>query len=60
MTKVDIIAVTDYIPGGELFSLIEEYGCLPEDIVRVYVAEIALAIGKNPDNFDFPDFSSTM
>ncbi|XP_032670221.1 serine/threonine-protein kinase S6KL isoform X2 [Odontomachus brunneus] len=36
--------LTEYIPGGELFSLIEEYGCLPEDVVRIYVAEIALAL----------------
>lgn len=36
----------DYIPGGELFSLVDKYGCLPEEVVRIYVAEIALAIGK--------------
>lgn len=40
----------DYISGGELFSLVDEYGCLPEDVVRIYVAEIALAIGKNNFN----------
>ncbi|XP_020286242.1 serine/threonine-protein kinase S6KL-like [Pseudomyrmex gracilis] len=34
----------DYIPGGELFSLVDKYGCLPEEVVRIYVAEIALAI----------------
>ncbi|XP_018402089.1 PREDICTED: serine/threonine-protein kinase S6KL [Cyphomyrmex costatus] len=33
-----------YISGGELFSLVNEYGCLPEKVVRIYVAEIALAI----------------
>ncbi|XP_018368738.1 PREDICTED: serine/threonine-protein kinase S6KL-like [Trachymyrmex cornetzi] len=33
-----------YISGGELFSLVDEYGCLPEKVVRIYVAEIALAI----------------
>lgn len=32
--------------GGELYSLVEEYGSLPEDVVRIYVGEIALAIGK--------------
>ncbi|XP_014484139.1 PREDICTED: serine/threonine-protein kinase S6KL isoform X1 [Dinoponera quadriceps] len=36
--------LTDYIPGGELYSLVEEYGCLPENVVRIYVAEVALAI----------------
>ncbi|XP_018059444.1 PREDICTED: serine/threonine-protein kinase S6KL [Atta colombica] len=33
-----------YISGGELFSLVDEYGCLPEKVVRIYIAEIALAI----------------
>ncbi|XP_043272816.1 serine/threonine-protein kinase S6KL [Venturia canescens] len=34
----------DYLGGGELFSLIEDYGCLPESVVRIYVGEIALAL----------------
>jgi len=34
----------NYISRGELFSLVNEYGCLPEKVVRIYVAEIALAI----------------
>ncbi|XP_054007005.1 serine/threonine-protein kinase S6KL isoform X1 [Hylaeus anthracinus] len=36
--------LTDYVGGGELFSLVEQCGCLPEDIARIYVAEVALAI----------------
>lgn len=40
----------DYISGGELLSLINKFGCLPEEVVRIYVAEIALAIGKNNFN----------
>lgn len=40
----------DYISGGELLSLVEEFGCLSEEVVRIYVAEIALAIGKNNFN----------
>ncbi|XP_058791895.1 serine/threonine-protein kinase S6KL isoform X2 [Phymastichus coffea] len=36
--------LTQFISGGELFSLVEQYGCLPEDVVRIYVAEIALAL----------------
>lgn len=36
--------LTDFVGGGELFSLVEEFGCLPENVVRIYVAEIALAI----------------
>lgn len=39
-------SVTQFIGGGELFSLVEEYGCLPEDVVRIYVAEVALALGN--------------
>jgi len=42
---LDVI-VMDYISGGELHSLVDRYGCLPEEVVRIYVAEIALAIGK--------------
>ncbi|EZA50124.1 Putative serine/threonine-protein kinase F31E3.2 [Ooceraea biroi] len=34
----------DYVSGGELHSLVDEYGCLPEEVVRIYVAEVALAI----------------
>lgn len=36
--------LVDYIGGGELYSLVEQYGCLPENVVKIYVAEIALAI----------------
>jgi len=50
LTDVNNIAVMHYISGGELFSLVDEYGCLPEKVVRIYIAEIALAIGKNNFN----------
>ncbi|XP_029167730.1 serine/threonine-protein kinase S6KL [Nylanderia fulva] len=43
-SKKTLYILMDYISGGELFSLVDEYGCLPEEIVRIYVAEIALAI----------------
>lgn len=36
--------LTDYIGGGELFSLVEQCGSLPENVVRIYVAEVALAV----------------
>lgn len=39
------ILVTQYIGGGELLHLVEQYGCLTEDIVKIYVGEIALALG---------------
>lgn len=40
------ISVSQYMPCGELLKLWQEYGSLPEEIVRLYVAEIALALGK--------------
>ncbi|XP_076755962.1 ribosomal protein S6 kinase like isoform X2 [Xylocopa sonorina] len=36
--------LTDYMSGGELFSLVKQCGPLPENIVRIHVAEVALAI----------------
>lgn len=36
--------VSEYVDGGELFHLLEHYGPLPEYLVAVYVAEIALAL----------------
>jgi serine/threonine protein kinase len=55
------VTVMDYISGGELHSLVDGYGCLPEEVVRIYVAEIALAIGKlcfniSPLRFDIYRF----
>lgn len=43
-TKKRIYIVSEYIPGGELLGLIEKYGKLPEEIVKIFVAEIAIAI----------------
>jgi len=34
------------VNGGELLGLCQSYGLLPEELVRIYVAEISLAIGK--------------
>jgi len=34
------------VNGGELLVLCQSYGLLPEELVRIYVAEISLAIGK--------------
>jgi hypothetical protein len=38
--------VSDFVTGGELLELCQSYGLLPEELVRIYVAEISLAIGK--------------
>ncbi|KAI4497657.1 hypothetical protein M0802_007197 [Mischocyttarus mexicanus] len=43
-SRTTLYILTDYMSGGELFSLVEEYGCLPEEVVRIYVTEVALAI----------------
>jgi len=39
-----LFLVMDYMPGGDLFSLLQELGALPESIAQFYVAEIALAL----------------
>lgn len=42
---MDVYLVSEYISGGELTTLLEKYHCLPEELVRIYVAELALALG---------------
>lgn len=37
--------VSEHKSGGELLGLIEKFAPLPENIVRIFIAEIALAIG---------------
>jgi serine/threonine protein kinase len=47
MLKLNVsVTVSEYMPGGELLGLWQQYGALPEPLVQVYIAEIALAIGK--------------
>jgi len=41
-----LVAVSEFVNGGELLGLCQSYGLLPEELVRIYVAEISLAIGK--------------
>lgn len=43
-TKKRLYIVSEYIPGGELLALLDKYGMLPEELVKIFVAEIALAI----------------
>ncbi|VVC97552.1 unnamed protein product [Leptidea sinapis] len=35
---------SEYIPCGELLALLEKYSTLPEELVKIFVAEIAIAI----------------
>lgn len=38
--------VTQFVPGGDLHQLWEETGLLDEDLVKVYIGEIAIVLGK--------------
>lgn len=43
-SRKKLYIVSDFISGGELLKLLQDVGRLPDDVVRIYVAEIALAI----------------
>ncbi|KAG8224074.1 hypothetical protein J437_LFUL001151 [Ladona fulva] len=43
-SKKQLFIVTSYIPGGELLKLWYTYGSFPENVVRIFIAEIALAL----------------
>ncbi|XP_014367357.2 serine/threonine-protein kinase S6KL [Papilio machaon] len=43
-TKKTLYIVSEYIPCGELLALLDKYRKLPEELVKVFVAEIAIAI----------------
>ncbi|KAG5233857.1 serine/threonine protein kinase [Salix suchowensis] len=34
----------EYLNGGDLYSLLRNLGCLDEDVARVYIAEVVLAL----------------
>ncbi|XP_074643280.1 serine/threonine-protein kinase S6KL-like isoform X2 [Tubulanus polymorphus] len=36
--------VSDYVPNGELFTLWQYHGAFPENLVKLYIAELALVI----------------
>ncbi|KAF9601193.1 hypothetical protein IFM89_017378 [Coptis chinensis] len=40
----NLYLVIEYLNGGDLFSLLRNLGCLDEDVGRVYIAEIVLAL----------------
>jgi serine/threonine protein kinase len=42
--KNNLYIVMEYIPGGDLFSLLEKFGGLPEDAARTYAAQIVAAL----------------
>jgi len=43
---MDGFLASEYIEGGELWQLLDKLGVLPVELVRLYVAQIALAIGE--------------
>ncbi|CAH9072213.1 unnamed protein product [Cuscuta europaea] len=40
----NLYLVMEYLNGGDLFSLLRNLGCLQEDMARVYIAEVVLAL----------------
>ncbi|OMO98079.1 hypothetical protein COLO4_14149 [Corchorus olitorius] len=42
--RENLYLVMEYLNGGDLFSLLRSLGCLDEDMARVYIAEVVLAL----------------
>lgn len=40
-----LFLVSEYIGGGELLKLLQKYGPLPEELCRIYFAELVVIIG---------------
>ncbi|KAL9397910.1 hypothetical protein Peur_012163 [Populus x canadensis] len=40
----NLYLVMEYLIGGDLYSLLRKVGCLEEDIARIYIAELVLAL----------------
>lgn len=43
-THNNLYLVMEYVPGGDLYSLLKAVGCLDEDVARLYIAETVLAL----------------
>jgi serine/threonine protein kinase len=41
----NLYLVMEYLPGGDIYSVLQELGALPEDAVRTYCAQIVKALG---------------
>ena len=41
------VLVMEYAPRGELFSAWQHYGHFSEALVQIYIAELAIVIGKS-------------
>ncbi|KZV17816.1 hypothetical protein F511_01625 [Dorcoceras hygrometricum] len=42
--RENLYLVMEYLNGGDLFSLLKNLGCLGEDMARIYIAEVVLAL----------------
>ncbi|XP_022879407.1 probable serine/threonine protein kinase IRE [Olea europaea var. sylvestris] len=42
--RENLYLVMEYLNGGDLFSLLRNLGCLEEDMTRIYIAEVVLAL----------------
>ncbi|KAJ8480180.1 hypothetical protein OPV22_023907 [Ensete ventricosum] len=43
-SRENLYLVMEYLNGGDLYSLLRNLGCLDEDVARVYIAEVVLAL----------------
>ncbi|TKV91742.1 hypothetical protein SEVIR_9G117800v4 [Setaria viridis] len=43
-SRENLYLVMEYLNGGDLYSLLRNLGCLDEDVARVYLAEVVLAL----------------
>ena len=48
-----LFLVMEYLPGGDLHSLIKNFGSLDENSARVYAAELVLALEYLHSSFVF-------
>ncbi|KAJ7095075.1 hypothetical protein O6H91_Y579300 [Diphasiastrum complanatum] len=42
--RENLYLVMEYLNGGDLYSMLRNLGCLEEDMARVYIAELVLAL----------------
>ncbi|XP_050225249.1 probable serine/threonine protein kinase IRE [Mercurialis annua] len=42
--RENLYLVMEYLNGGDLYSLLRNLGCIDEDMARVYIAELVLAL----------------
>ncbi|XP_071685791.1 probable serine/threonine protein kinase IREH1 [Rutidosis leptorrhynchoides] len=42
--RENLYLVMEYLNGGDLYSLLRNLGCLDEDVARIYIAEVVLAL----------------